>query len=43
MTVFEKAQDFYQKGLWSKAWLRNLTAKGKLTTTEYEQITGESY
>lgn len=43
MTVFDKALDFYSKGLWSKEWLRNLVVKGKLTENEYEQITSESY
>lgn len=43
MTVYEKALSFYQKGLWSKQWIRNLVAKGKLTVSEYEEITGEAY
>lgn len=43
MTVVEKAQEYYSKGLWSKQWLRNLVAKGKLTVPEYVSITGEDY
>lgn len=40
---FEKAKDYYERGLWSKAQLRALVTKGKLTAGEYEEITGEQY
>lgn len=43
MTVFDKAVDFYSRGLWNDSWLRNLVEKGKLTEEEYEQITGKAY
>ena len=43
MSVFEMAKNFYKQGLWSKKWIRNLVAKGKLTVPEYEEITGEAY
>ena len=43
MSVYQMALSFYNKGLWSKKWIRNLVAKGKLTTDEYAQITGEAY
>ena len=43
MSVYQMALSFYQKGLWSKKWIRNLAAKGKLTVPEYEEITGEAY
>ena len=43
MSVYQMALSFYNKGLWSKKWIRNLVAKGKLTTDEYQSITGEAY
>ncbi len=43
MNAYEMAKHFYEKGLWSKKWIRNLVAKGKLTVPEYEEITGEAY
>ena len=42
MTVFEMAKKYYPK-LWDKKRLIALVKAGKLTTDEYENITGEHY
>jgi hypothetical protein len=42
MTPFEAANKYYPT-LWSKDRLKALVVAGKLTTTEYTQITGEEY
>lgn len=42
-TWFDKVKDYYERGLWSKEMARNAVVKGKITTEEYEIITGESY
>lgn len=41
--MFEKIKEYYQSGLWSKAWVRNAVVKGKITADEYREITGEDY
>lgn len=41
--IFEKAQRYYEEGLWKKSYIRALTRAGKLTLTEYMEITGEEY
>jgi uncharacterized XkdX family phage protein len=43
MSNFEKAQSYYDKGLWNKAMLKNLVKKGFITKNQYEEITGEVY
>ena len=40
--VKNKALDYYPK-LWSKERLAALVEAGKLTTDEYQEITGEAY
>ena len=40
---YEKALEKYESGAWTKAMLRVLVAKGKLTEAEYTEITGEAY
>lgn len=40
---YEKYKGYYERGLWTKAMLKNVVAKGKLTAEEYEEITGEAY
>lgn len=42
-TIFEKAQRYYEEGLWKKSYIRALAKAGKLTLSEYEDITGEEY
>ena len=37
---YEEYQKYYDLGIWSKAKLRNAVIKGKLTESEYEEITG---
>ena len=43
MTNFEMASKNYSSGLWTDSMLAKLVTKGKLTSTEYEEITGELY
>jgi uncharacterized XkdX family phage protein len=45
MTVsdFDRIKDLYERGLWTKAWVRNAVVKGKITAEEYAVITGEAY
>lgn len=38
---FEKIKTYYDKGLWSKARVRNMVLKGVITEREYREITGE--
>ena len=40
---YEKVLNYYQKGVWSKKMVANAVAKGWITATEYEEITGEPY
>lgn len=40
---FEKVREYFEKGLWVKAWVKNAVAKGWITAEEYETITGETY
>ena len=41
--IFEKAVRYYEEGLWTRAYIRALTRAGKLTVSEYAEITGEEY
>jgi uncharacterized XkdX family phage protein len=43
MTTFELAFKNYTRGLWTNEMVAKLVAKGKLTSTEYEEITGMAY
>jgi len=40
---FGKAKEKYESGAWTKAMLRVLVEKGKLTENEYLEIVGEAY
>ena len=40
---FEKAKEKYDSGAWTKAMLKVLVAKGKITEAEYAEIVGEAY
>ena len=42
MNIYEMAK-FYYPEKWNKEMIRNLTAKGRLTPEQYEEITGEPY
>lgn len=42
MSIFEMAKAYYPEK-WNKEMIRNLTAKGRLTPEQYEEITGEPY
>lgn len=43
MLNFETIKRYYDAGVWSAAMVKKAVTKGKLTATEYEEITGESY
>ena len=39
----QHAKDMYDRGLWGKKILRNLTKKGYITPADYEAITGDVF
>lgn len=41
--IYDKAVRYYEEGLWKKSHIRALTKAGKLTLSEYQEITGEEY
>lgn len=41
--IYEKAVKYYKEGLWKDFYIRALTKAGKLTVTEYKEITGKEY
>ena len=43
MSKFDKVQDYFQRGLWSKAMARNAVVKGWISAAQFQQITGETY
>lgn len=43
MTAKELAQKNYARGLWTIDMIGNLVSKGKITPTDYEEITGIKY
>ena len=43
MNKSEKYRQWYESGIWTKQMLKNVVKKGKLTTEEYEEITGEKF
>lgn len=43
MTTFELAMKNYARGLWTDEMVAKLVAKGKLTSAEYQEITGKEY
>lgn len=40
---FNKVKNYYDKGLWNLAMVRNAVVKNWITAEEFEQITGEPY
>ena len=40
---FEKIKRYYDNGFWTKKMVKNAVVKGKITTEEYEEITGDPY
>lgn len=38
--VFEMAREYYSNGAWTLDYLNALTKAGKLTSEEYQEITG---
>ena len=43
MTNKEMAMQNYGRALWTDDMVKKLVAKGKLTSADYEEITGEPY
>lgn len=43
MKNFDMARKNYDRGLWTDDMLAKLVAKGKITSTQYEAITGDPY
>lgn len=41
--MFEKIKKWYETGMWTKKMVYNADVKGKITTDEYEIITGEPF
>ena len=39
----KKIAKWYKQGLWTKEMVANAVAKGVITATDYEEITGEEY
>ena len=40
---FDIAKKNFDRGIWTEEMLSNLVGKGKLSATEYEEITGNPY
>lgn len=40
---FKTVKNFYDRGLWSIARVRNAVGKGWITDAEFKEITGEDY
>ena len=40
---FEKVKNYYDKGLWTKAMVKNAVVKGWITAAEFEEIVGKPY
>lgn len=43
MTTKEMAKKNYDRGLWTDSMLGNLVSKGKISASDYKEITGEDY
>ena len=43
MSKFEKVKRYYEKRYWSIDMVRNAVAKGWITESQFEEITGEAY
>lgn len=43
MTTKEMAQKNYIRGLWTDEMVKRLVVKGKITSADYEEITGGLY
>ena len=43
MTIEQRTEEYYDKGLLTKAALKRMVAAGKLSQAAYKRITGETY
>lgn len=41
--MFEKVKKYYERGFYTKEQVADFVKKGKLTSEQYELITGEPY
>lgn len=41
--AYDLAKKNYEKGFWKDCMIAELVGKGILTTSQYEEITGEAY
>jgi uncharacterized XkdX family phage protein len=40
---FATVKNYYNRGVWSKAMVKNAVVKGWITEAEYKEIVGEKY
>ena len=40
---YKKIKEWYKAGYWTAGMVRNAVVKGKITTDEFKEITGEEY
>ena len=43
MSWYQKIKAYYTAGLWTLSMVKNAVIKGKITTDEYKEITGNTY
>ena len=41
--MYDKIKKWYEQGLWSIDMVRNAVVKGRITSDEFKEITGEDY
>lgn len=41
--MFEKINEYYEKGLWKMVLVRMAVRKGTITKDQFKEITGEDY
>ena len=41
--MFEKVKKYYDRGFYSKKQVADFVKRGKITPSEYEEITGDPY
>lgn len=40
---FDRIRKYYDAGLWTEKMVGNAVVKGKITTEQYKEITGDGY
>ncbi len=41
--MYEKIKEYYERGLWSEARVRDAVEKGAITAEQFREITGKEY